>query len=137
MKESGNIYLSAMRAVDTNVVVRLMTRDDPQQTDDAENFVEDGAWVPLIALLEAVWVLGNTYELGSADLVGIIDGLLNHQHLVLQEPEIVAAALELFRARPSLGFSDSLILEISRKAGHLPLGTFGKALSRADGAQRL
>ena len=43
----------------------------------------------------------------------------------------------LFRSRPALGFSDCLILEIARKAGHLPLGTFDRELGKIDGAKRL
>jgi predicted nucleic acid-binding protein len=49
----------------------------------------------------------------------------------------VTAALEHFRKSPSLGFSDCLILEAARKAGHLPLGTFDKDLSKLGGAQKL
>jgi predicted nucleic-acid-binding protein len=63
--------------------------------------------------------------------------LLNHQHLTVQEADVVAAATENFRKRPSFGFSDCLVLEIVRKAGHLPLGTFDRDLAKLDGAVRL
>jgi len=66
-----------------------------------------------------------------------IDMLLHHRDLTLQESDSVAAALEQYRRRPALGFSDCLILEIARKAGHLPLGTFDRDLSKLDGAERL
>ena len=69
-----------MRAVDTNVLVRLVTRDDGKQ---------------------------------------------------------VAAALERYRRRPALGLSDCLILEVARKAGHVPLGTFDRELGKLNGAERL
>jgi predicted nucleic acid-binding protein len=62
---------------------------------------------------------------------------LNHRDLTVQDSDTVAAALERFRKRPSLKFSDCLILEVARKAGHLPLGTFDRELSKLDGAQRL
>jgi predicted nucleic acid-binding protein len=62
---------------------------------------------------------------------------LTHESLVLQDADAVAAALAQFRAKPALGFSDCLMLQIARKAGHLPLATFDKALARVDGAQRL
>jgi predicted nucleic acid-binding protein len=39
--------------------------------------------------------------------------------------------------KPTLGFSDCLILEIARKAGNLPLGTFDRALGRLDGVNKL
>ena len=51
--------------------------------------------------------------------------------------EIVVAALALFRAKPALGSSDCLILESARKAGHLPLGTFGRNLAKIEGTQKL
>jgi predicted nucleic acid-binding protein len=44
---------------------------------------------------------------------------------------------ELFRAKPSLGFSDCLILNLARNAGHLPLGTFDRNLGKVDGAHKL
>ena len=50
---------------------------------------------------------------------------------------MVAAALKRYRAKPSIAVSDDLVLEIARKAGHLPLGTFDRDLSRLDGAERL
>ena len=53
------------------------------------------------------------------------------------ETERVAAALEQYRNRPALGFSDCLILETARKAGHIPLGTFDRNLSKLDGAEGL
>ena len=126
-----------MRAVDTNVLVRLITRDDSRQVASAESFVENGAWVSVLALAEATWVLVSVYELSSKDLVKAIEMLLNHRDLVLQDAETVAAALELFRAKPSLGFSDCLMLQLARKAGHLPLGTFDRNLARLEGAQKV
>jgi predicted nucleic-acid-binding protein len=126
-----------MRAIDTNVLMRLVARDDPGQVAAAEAFVETGAWVSVLALVEATWVLSTVYELSSRDIARAIEMLLDHRHLVLQDPEAVTGALELFRAKPALGFSDCLMLQLARRAGHLPLGTFDRNLSKADGAQKL
>jgi predicted nucleic acid-binding protein len=63
--------------------------------------------------------------------------LLESRQLVVQDEGTVEAALVHFKKHPSLGFSDCLVLEVARKAGHLPLGTFDRDLSRIDGAQRL
>lgn len=124
-----------MRAIDTNVLVRLITRDDPSQTAAAENFVANGAWVSVLALAESMWVLGSVYDLTSRDQANAIEMLLNHRDLVLHERETVTAALDLFRQRPALGFSDCLIVEAARKAGHLPLGTFDRNLAKIEGAE--
>ena len=64
--------------------------------------------------------------------------LLNHQHLTLQDSDAVAAAaVATFRRRPALGFSDCLLLEVARKAGHVPLGTFDRNLGKLAGVERL
>jgi len=126
-----------MRALDTNVLVRLIVQDDSRQAAAAESFIGQGAWVSVLALAETTWVLSSVYDLGSNQLATAIEMLLNHSNLVLQEEEAVARSLELFRARPALGFSDCLMVELARKAGHLPLGTFDRDLAKVDGAQKL
>jgi predicted nucleic-acid-binding protein len=126
-----------MRAVDTNVLVRLITRDDRKQVAAAESFVRKGAWVSTLVLMEAIWVLTAVYDLTHAEIATAIDMLLHHQDLTIQESDSVAAALEQYRSRPALGFSDCLILETARKAGHLPLGTFDRNLSKLDGSEGL
>ncbi|MGQ0653610.1 MAG: PIN domain-containing protein [Betaproteobacteria bacterium] len=126
-----------MRAVDTNVLVRLVTRDDARQVEAAEGFVANGAWVSHLALAEASWVLGAVYQLKPPAVARAIEMLLHHQQLTLQDAETVSAALEAFRKRPTLGFSDCLLLEVARKAGHLPLGTFDRTLAKLEGASAL
>jgi predicted nucleic-acid-binding protein len=126
-----------MRAADTNVLVRLIVRDDLLQANAAEEFIAKGAWVSHLVLAETLWVLDGVYERSAAQIVTAIDMLLNHKQLTLQDADVVASALSLFRARPAISFSDFLILEIARKAGHLPLGTFDKALAKHSGAERL
>jgi predicted nucleic-acid-binding protein len=91
----------------------------------------------VLALAEATWVLATVYELSSKDLARAIEMLLNHRDLVLQDSETVAGALELFRAKPALGFSDCLMLQLARQAGHLPLGTFDRNLAKVEGTQKL
>jgi len=126
-----------MRAVDTNVLVRLLTRDNPKQLIAAEAFVARGAWVPILALAETTWVLTAVYGLGPAEVATSVEMLLNHETLTLQDSDVAAAALNKFRKRPALGYSDCLLLEIARKAGNLPLGTCDRNLGRVDGAEKL
>jgi predicted nucleic-acid-binding protein len=126
-----------MRAVDTNVLVRLITRDDARQTAAAESFVKPGAWVSHLALVEATWVLESVYDRSAADIATAVDILLNHQTLTMQDRDVVAAALLQFQRKPRLGFADCLVLEVGRKAGHLPLGTFDRQLAKVPGAQKL
>jgi predicted nucleic-acid-binding protein len=126
-----------MRAIDTNVLVRLLARDDEKQVAAAEAFVGKGAWVPQLALAEATWVLSAVYELDAHAIATAVETLLNHKDLTLEGSDVVANALERFRKRPALGFSDCLMLEAVRKSGHLPLGTFDRVLGKLEGAERL
>ncbi len=71
------------------------------------------------------------------EIATAIDLLLSHEQFRFENPDVVSNALIHYRARPFLSFTDCLILEITRKAGHLPLGTFDTNLARIEGAQRL
>jgi len=126
-----------MRAVDTNVLVRLATQDDAQQAAAAEAFVAERAWISHLVLVEAMWVLASVYGLGPDKIAIAVEMFLSHRDLTVQDEDTIAAALEHFRKRPALGFSDCLILEVARKAGHLPLGTFDRELGKLAGTQRL
>lgn len=126
-----------MRAVDTNVVARLIVRDDLEQVYAAEQFIDGGAWVSHLVIAELTWVLDAVYERSAGQIALAVDMLLNHKELTVQDADIVTSALAHFRKRPALGFSDCLMLEVARKAGHLPLGTFDRALAKLDGAERL
>ncbi len=126
-----------MEAIDTNVLVRLLVRDDARQVAGAEAFISKGAWVSHLVLAETVWVLESVYRLGRRQIATAIAMLLDHVSIALQQPDVVAAALNQFRGRKSVGFSDCLILETARRAGHLPLGSFDRALARLEEVKKL
>lgn len=65
-------------------------------------------------------VLDAVYERTPADIATAVEMLLNHEHLTIQDQDVVSAALE-----------------VARKAGHVPLGTFDRDLGKRSGAQRL
>ena len=126
-----------MRAIDTNVLVRLLTRDDANQTARAESFIANGAWISHPVLVETVWVLESVFKLDPEGIATAVEMLLDHAQLVVQNPDVVLAALKDYRARDRVEFSDCLILETARRAGHLPLGTFDRAFSRLDGTESI
>lgn len=126
-----------MRAIDTNVLVRMITRDDPRQAAAADAFVANGAWVSVLALAEASWVLTSVYEMSPTELGTSVRMLLDHEQLTIQDPDVIESALQTFLAKPAIGFSDALLLELARRAGHVPLGTFDRDLGRRRDAQRL
>lgn len=126
-----------MRAVDTNVLVRILARDDPAQVESAESFLIEGAWVSLLVLAETVRTLGSKYGQRAADIDHAVSMLMKHEQLTIQDAETVESALVIFRNQKAVGFVDCLILALARKHGHLPLGTFDRNLGKLPGAQRL
>lgn len=127
-----------MRAVDTNVIVRLITRDDRAQVAAAETYIaERGAWASHLVLLEVAWVLESVYEFERVQIATAIEMLLDQEHLVVQEAEIVAAAATQYRGGIGSDFADCMILEVARSTGNLPLATFDRKLAKAEGAHRL
>ena len=126
-----------MLAVDTNVLVRLLARDDADQVSAAEAFVSRGAWVSHLVLAETFWVLDSVYDLTRAQIATAIEMLLNHRELSLQDADVVTAALDHYRRRSAVEFSDCLVLEIARKAGHLPIATFDRNFAKLNDVRRL
>jgi len=126
-----------MRAIDTNILVRLITRDDASQVAAAENYVSPGAWGSHLVLAETVWMLESVYRRKAREIAAAVELLLDSGKIAVQDPAVVAAALATFRKSPSVGFSDCLILETARKNGHLPLGTFDHGLAKQDDVERL
>lgn len=102
----------------------------------AEAFVATGARVPHLALAEATWVLSSVYDRGREAIAVAIEMLLNHQHVTMPDGDAVSAAVVQFRRRPAVGFSNCLMVEVARKAGHGPLGTFDRDLARVDGSEQ-
>ena len=128
-----------MRSVDTNVLVRALTGDDPVQSSAARAFIRDSGpvWVSQLVLVETIWVLDSVYGCGKPQLVEALNRILDNKDLALEDPAVVRSALALYQSKAKVGFSDCVMLERARSAGHLPLATFDRALGKADGAHPL
>jgi predicted nucleic-acid-binding protein len=120
---------------DTNVLIRLLTNDEPAQARAALRLIDQQGplRVPQIALVEAVWVLESTYRLPKGDVVQVLDRVLAGAEFICEREGEVEDALALFRASKA-DFSDCLLLAGARASGELPMATFDKALGRLAGA---
>lgn len=123
-----------MRAIDTNVLIRLIVRDDQKQTERAERFTSRGAWVSHLALVETIWVLTSVYERNRTQIERAVEMILAHETLVVQNTETVAISLALFKASKGVDFSDCMMIATAVRAGHAPLGTFDAKLGRVEDA---
>ena len=121
-----------MRAIDTNVLLRLIVHDDENQAQAAADFITPGAWVSHIVLAETFWVLKSVYGADASQIAATAAMLLEHDQVVLQDADVIRAALSEFKSHPKADLVDCMIVATARKAGHIPVGTFDKALARID-----
>jgi predicted nucleic-acid-binding protein len=131
-----------MAALDTNVLVRFLVRDDAAQGEAAANLVRSGVrsgnalFIPVTVALELEWVLRSAFNFDKAAVMQAIDGLLGSFELSFESEEALEAALAQYR-RSTAGFSDCLHAALTRQADELPLWTFDKAASKLDGTKLL
>jgi predicted nucleic acid-binding protein len=98
-----------MLAVDTNVLVRFLTNDDPQQSPRARRLVEgNDVWVSTTVLLEAEWVLRSVYRLAPAQVVAALRSFAGLPRVSLQDAAQAARALSW--CEQGLDFADALHL---------------------------
>jgi len=122
-----------MTALDTNVLVRVLTDDAPAQVETARELLasDDSFWVPVTVLLEAGWVLEAIYEL---DVPTVADGLrhfLGLPNVEVDRPQRIALALQWYEE--GLDLADAVHLALSQDADHL--ATFDQVFVR-DGSER-
>lgn len=127
-----------MLSADSNVVLRLVLRDDEEQHRAARALLRTGGgiFVSHVVLAEVVWTLIAAYDFPQPRIIAAVERLLDTDGIVVQEPDVVKAALQDL-ARSRADFGDCLILAIARKRGALPLATFDVALSKLEGTRRI
>lgn len=121
-----------MLAVDTNVIVRLILRDNERQAAAAEQAVARGAWLSVLGLAETAWVLSSVYQFSPQQLIQALEMLLENEQLTIEHAAAVERALVLYRTQPRVRFADRLMVELARQAGRLPLVTFDRDLAKLD-----
>jgi len=125
-----------LRGIDTNVLVRLVTRDDAEQFRQVREFLEarfaeaDPVLVSVIVLCETVWVLRSSYGIPRREIAAALDQLLGVAGLVIEDREQVAAAVDAYRRGPG-DFSDYLLGERNRAAGCASTATLDRRLKSA------
>ena len=127
-----------MAAIDTNVLVRLVTRDDESQYKKAQAFVEKHrpVLVTQLSVLEPVWVLMSRYGLDKERTGQVVQALLEMRELNIQAPAILEATLKTWE-KSKADFADCFILETVVDASESPLGTFDTTLGKLEGCKQL
>jgi predicted nucleic-acid-binding protein len=131
-----------MIGLDTNVMIRFFTRDDPIQFEQARSFIEtelsaeEPGYVNLIVLAEFVWTLARAYRYSKDEVVSAVDMLLDSAEIALEREEAVAAAISLCKAG-DFDFVDALIAAINRDAGCRETWTFDARFANSNAAKLL
>lgn len=123
-----------MIGLDTNVIIRFLTQDDPKQTKIVNDLFENKlsarnpGFICLITLVEIVWVLESCYEQDKKSILEVIDSLLTTKQLMAENADLAYLALKRF-STGNADFSDVLITVISENTGCSETVTFDKKAS--------
>jgi len=122
-----------VRGLDTNVLVRYLTQDDPAQSRQANTVIAeavergDQCSVGVIVLCELVWVLREAYRLDKPTIAAALEKVLDTAQLVVEQADLARRALDDYR-RGRGDFADYLIGWRNRQAGCSDTVTFDRAL---------
>lgn len=130
-----------MIALDTNVLVRYLVRDDLKQTESARALLEAltaeyPGFVCREVTVELVWVLERAYDFPRDRIAAVMEGLVSSEGLFVEAADDVARAALRYRTS-NVGFSDLMIAAAAERAGALPLYTFDRKAARIEGAALL
>lgn len=128
-----------MIGLDTNVVVRYLVQDDPEQSATASTLIEklsetDPGYLSLVTVVEIHWVLRRAYRLDAGRCAELVEGLLDARELRVDHDATLRAALTT--SRGGVDFADAVIAELGRAAGCTHTLTFGQKALRSS-AMRL
>jgi len=129
-----------MPALDTNVLVRYVVRDDSGQFAAARSLIgrcvaeSQSLFVPVTVTLELEWVLRASFGFAKEDVLRVLSSLFSAVELTFESERALEVALHLYR-EGSADFADCLHVALATEAGEQPLWTFDKAASRINGAR--
>lgn len=127
-----------MIGLDTNILVRYLTLDDPIQSIKATVILErrltrkNPGFVSVVAIVETVWVLDRAYGLTAQEIATAVERLLQVEVLTIEnEQEVFTAMVALKQGRGS--FADVLVAELGARAGCTHTLTFDQKAGRLPG----
>ena len=123
-----------MIGLDTNVVVRYIMQDDLKQARLASALIEkltvdDPGFVPLVGIIELVWVLSSSFELARAQITSALEILLQIKEIQVERAEVVWRALRVYRDS-SADFADCVVERSAAAAGCLRTMTFDRGAAK-------
>jgi len=126
-----------MIGLDTNILVRYIAQDDPEQSPKATRLIESltaeaPGYVTLVSVVELVWVLTGCYSSAKSEICQVLETLLRSRELLVADTDIVWNALRRYRDSKA-DFADILIERLATAAGCSHTVTFDRAAARVGG----
>lgn len=130
-----------MIGLDTNIVVRYVTLDDPVQSSSAVKVIDalstdEPGFISLVVIAELAWVLEGSYKFDKGAVLRVLTGLLRSKELIVEQAELVAQALDRFR-QGNAGLADCLIERSGHAAGCTDTFTFDAKAAGSAGVRLL
>src|SRR5262249_18542596 len=115
--------------VDSNVLVRFVTRDDEKQYDQASRFFANandrGLFLSIIVLVEVNWTLQRVYKRARKEVLQTLDDLVHTRQFVIEDRDNVVRAIAVARSTRA-DFSDALIALRNEVEGCAQTATFDR-----------
>ncbi|EKY4114490.1 type II toxin-antitoxin system VapC family toxin [Pseudomonas aeruginosa] len=130
-----------MIGLDTNVLVRYVSQDDPVQSPKATDLIEsltaeEPGFVAMVSVVELVWVLQSCYQVTKSEIVGVLETLLRTKELVVERAEVVWQALRRF-SDSKADFADCLIERCAHAAECEYTVTFDSKAAKTAGMRHI
>jgi predicted nucleic-acid-binding protein len=129
-----------MTGLDTNILVRYLTQDDPMQSSKATEIIErrlteeNPGFVSAVVMVETVWVLDRSYGLSIHEIAGAVERMLQTDVLLVEhEQQVFTAMIALKEGNGS--FADALISALNARMGCSRTLTFDRKALRLPGFQ--
>jgi predicted nucleic-acid-binding protein len=126
-----------MKALDTNILIRFLTGDDDTQAKKVYALFKQSEserkelFVPLVVVLEMIWVLESVYDISRAEIIETVDDLLSMPVLKFEQPAVLQQLVH-FAPKNTVDLSDILIAGSAKISGCSVILTFDKKAAKHD-----
>jgi predicted nucleic-acid-binding protein len=130
-----------MIALDTNVLVRYLARDDVDQFNIANDLInsctaDHPGYVCREVMIELVWVLERSYKYSREEIADVLESIVSASQLEVESAQDIAAVLNLYR-KERYDFADLLIRQAALRGGNYNVKTFDQKFAKLDGVDLL
>ncbi len=123
--------------VDTNVLIRHLTGDPPEQARRATSFLatSEPLWLADLIVAEVVYVLESVYEVGRADVARLARSIVSSDRMLVTDLALLLRTIEVYE-RHRLAFADAYLIASAERTGIGVVVSFDRGISRVGTVER-